>query len=189
MSPDTKSTESTKAPGFKDLGNLTQTPVRRLETFELAAVLTREDQDSIYLADPQGTWVIKRSDVLAVDEWKNHTVPEFMSGSGRPVRVSIKDGATMYEIRPWQVGHVEIGHKASEVVDKVFTLGGAPLPVSERSVVGENQLRLLERHFARRIGWAPDYVPGANPDSTPRHSCYSGTWVLYNGYCDVDCGF
>jgi hypothetical protein len=177
MSPsDTISSESAKTLGPEELSSVTQTPIRRLKTLEFAGFLTREDQDTIHIADPQVTWVIQCSDVLALEEWKVQAAPEFMSGSGRPVRVAIKDGATIQEIGPWQIRRGELGSEARTIRQKVFTLGGAPLPISERSVLGEFQLKELERHFARRIGWLRDrlgstttrvcLLPEPNPKKT-----------------------
>ena len=132
--PDPKSSESAKTLSPEELSRITQTPIRRLQTLEFAGLLTREDQDTIYIADPQGTWVIQRNDILALGEWKAQAVPDLMSNTGRPVRVAIREGATIQEIRPWQIRKGELGSEARTIAQKIFTLGGAPLPISERSV-------------------------------------------------------
>jgi hypothetical protein len=186
---DTKATESIKTLTPDHLSTLTQTPIRRQETFEFAGYLTNEDENAVYLADPQGTWVIKRTDLVAMEDWKVQGLPEFMSGNGRPVRVSVKDGATIHEIRPWLVRKGELGSEARAALQKVFTLGGAPLPITERSLAGESQMKQLERHFARRVGWSRDYDPARDLSRAPIRASYSHTINIYDGYCDADCGF
>jgi hypothetical protein len=187
---DTKASQPVGALTFDDLTSLTETPVRRQATLEFAGVLTREDSDNIYVADPQGTWVIKRSDLVKIEDWKDHVVPGFMAGTGRAVRVAIKDGATIHEIRPWQVRRGDLGgSKACSIIDKIFTLGGAPLPVSDRSLIGESRMKQLERYFARRIGWSPDYDPAADLSRLPIRPSYSKTINIYDGYTDVDATF
>jgi hypothetical protein len=118
-----------------------------------------------------------------MEDWKTDRVAEFISHLGRPVRVAVRDGATIQEIRPWRInkhaGH--LGEKLGEIVDKVFSLGGAPPPMTARTVLGEAQLAQIERAYARRIGWSPDYQPSADLDQTMRSSA-SEVIVVNNGY-------
>jgi len=167
-----------------DLTNLTNPAVQRLQTVEFAGFLTREDSDSLYVADVQGTWVIRREDVAFLEDWEQSSgaiAPEFMNRSGRPVRVGIKEGALIQEIRPWRVEQQHSGLTGSQVrqaIDEIFTLGGAPLPIGERTAIGEKRLAELERRFQRRLGWDPDSVPETHSPT--------GTYVLRDGYCDAD---
>ena len=107
-----------------------------------------------------------------------------MRAIGRPVRVGVREGATIYEIRPWKmsVGTL-VNSEFRQAVERIFTLGGAPLPVGERTILGEKQLTELSRMFARRRGWNPD-----DPCSDPRAAGCPGshTIVVSDGYCDVD---
>ena len=87
------------------LSKVTQIPVRRLQLLEFAGFLTHEDNTAIYVADTQGTRVIPLESVAFLEDWEHGKAcaPENMHSVGRPVRVGIKDGATIQEIRPWQV--------------------------------------------------------------------------------------
>ena len=57
------------------------------------------------------------------------------------------------------------------------------MPISEHTIMGENQIADLERMFARRCGWNPD-----DPRADPRRTGIrvSKTINFYNGYTDVD---
>lgn len=177
-----ESSESRKAPDFGTLKSVTSTPVQRAETLQFCGFLTREEDEAIYVADAQGTWILRRSDVVSVEDWTGEAVPEFMKGAGRPVRVAVKDGATIEEIRPWRI-HRHAGYfprpKVREAIQRIFTLGGAGLPVSDRTMLGEAQMAQLERSFARRIGWAPVQQ---TPGFPLIRGSQSMTTVLYNGY-------
>jgi len=86
---------------FQTLSDVTRIPGRRLQTVELAGFLAREDTNEIYIADPQGTWVVLRSDALFIEDWNGDCATQSMRALGRPIRVGIRDGATIHEIRPW----------------------------------------------------------------------------------------
>jgi len=166
---------------------VTDVPVRRQETLEFAGFLKYEDKDCIYIADPQGTWIVRREDIVRLEDWHTDSAPQFMADAGKPVQVAVKNNATIHEIRPWRVQkHAgQFGPRVKEAISSIFTLGGNPLPVSERTMLGEAQLADLERIFARRIGWSPDYVPSANLDgvqTTLRSRGGSSTIVVNNGY-------
>jgi hypothetical protein len=165
------------------LNELTQAAVLRQEGCEVAAFLTQEDEASIYLADPQGTWVIARDAVMFMEDWAHaSSAPESMQSSGRPVRVGIREGATIQEIRPWRM-HKEkraLGSQVGEAIDKIFTLGGASLPVGEHTTLGEAKLREIERMFVRRIGWHPD----PNDPAADYSALRAGSWTMvhFDGY-------
>jgi hypothetical protein len=172
--------------GVKALDELTQPALRRTQqVVEFAGFLTREDDESFYIADAQGTWVIRRDDIVFLEDWRHaDCAPEFMAQSGRPVRVGIREGATIHEIRPWLIRRQPaFGPNIRQVVESIFTLGGTPLPVGEHTLLGEQQMAELARTFARRLGWPPDNC--GNPDVTPHmrlSSPVSATMVLYDGY-------
>ena len=93
-----------------------------------------------------------------------------------------------HEIRPWRItksAGALGGPDIRKAVEKIFTLGGAALPISERTIMGENQLADLERMFARRRGWNPD-DPEADPRGPFLRASHSKTIVFYDGYCDMD---
>ena len=180
--------DSTKGPAINDIQALTRNAVDRQNRVEIAGFLTREDDNSLYVADPQGTWVISREDVLFVEDWNADGTPYYMHSAGRPVRVGIRDGCTIHEIRPWRIAKTDGalgGPDIRKAIEKIFTLGGAALPISERTIIGENQLADLERMFARRCGWNPD-DPRADPRGGFFRSSVSKTIEIYNGYTDTD---
>ena len=175
--------ERSEALRMSALNELTQAAVRRQEGCEFAGFLTREDDEAVYIADQQGTWVISRDDVLFLEDWAYASrAPESMQRSGRPVRVGVREGATIQEIRPWRV-HEEkkaLGAQVREAMEKVFTLGGAPVPIGEHTTLGEAKLAEIERTFVRRLGWHPDPNDPAADYSTLRAS--SWTMVHFDGY-------
>ncbi len=192
--PESKDSEATgeKLPSPNELRQLTEHSTQYAHAVEFAGFLAKEDDASIAIVDKQGTWIIQRSDIAFLEDWAQwQSVPHYFAGSGRPVRIGIKEGATIHEIRPWQIRSSFDtplgGSKFRQSVEMVFTLGGgAPLPNHENALVGERQLGALERLFARRLGWAPD------PTGNPRHdviASVSSTIVVCDGYCDQDCGF
>jgi hypothetical protein len=178
-------------PQFSTLGELTAPAVRRRSAVSFAGFLVREDEDSVYIADPQGTWAVPRGDIAFVEDWDARCVPDGMQGAGRPVTLGVRDGATIFEIRPWTMSRTPggMGPEARKVVDRVFSLGGAPLPIGPSGIAGEEHMAELERNFSRRLGWNPSdpcTSPVAHGDTV---SHVSKTIVVNDGYTDVDDGF
>jgi hypothetical protein len=173
------------------IAKLTQHSTQYNTAAEFAGFLTREDDEAVYIADKQGTWVIQRADLVFLEDWADwQSVPNFFAGTGRPVRVGVAFGATIHEIRPWQIRTTQDtplgGSRYRQSVEMVFTLGAGALPNQDNAAAGERQLAALERLAARRLGWAP------NPKGNPRHDVvpsYSQTIVVCDGYCDYDCSF
>jgi|GEM_PF-5226668 len=174
---------------LKQVKNWTAASLRRKDGVDFAGFLTDENEESIYVADRQGTWIIPRTDVTFMEEWSNP--PKNFTKFGKPVHVGIKENATIYELRPWTIKKVPGGLGGSEVkqnMDKIFSLGGAPLPVSEQTYIGESQVAELERMFSRRIGWVPEDLaddPRLNPVGQVMQTV-SKTLVLNDGFCDTD---
>jgi hypothetical protein len=172
-------------PNRRSLEELTGAATERNKhVVEFAGFLTREDDAAVYIADPQGTWVISRADVLALGEWEgSETVaPQLLAQSGRPVRITVRDGATIHEIRPWQVRRSPSGGSdPRQVVEQIFSLGG-DVPGGDVGSIGDSQLAELERAFARRLGFPA--TPGARGAdwAAMRRSSSSGTLVLADGY-------
>ena len=121
--------DSGTGPPINNIQDLTHTVVDRQNTVELAGFLNREDDTSLYIADPQGTWVISREDILYVVDWDADGTPLYMRSAGRPVRVGIRDGCNIHEIRPWRIiksgGGIFGGPDFRKAIEKIFTLGGA----------------------------------------------------------------
>jgi hypothetical protein len=191
MSPDTVDG------GFALLTEVTRVPLRRQEAVHFAGFLTREDDDAFYIADPQGTWIIPRDSVVFLEDWGHsaHSAPDYMKDAGRPVRVGVRDGATIQELRPWKL-EVDLEHQfhhtAREAAEYIFTLGGEEPPISPHTVDGERRLAALEEVLSRKLGWNPD-DPGTSRAGQPflrqAPRSNSHTIVINDGYCDADCGF
>jgi hypothetical protein len=168
-----------------DINNLTSEPVKQLRGVEFGGFLIREDNETIYVADAQGTWIIPREGILSIEDWKSHNAPDNLKNKGKPIRISIKEGTLIHEIRPWEIkrGREILGGGVHREVEKIFTLGGAS-PIGEHTKIGEDKLVELERLLSRRLGWDP------NDDSmkSPR-AASSGTIVIVDGMCDEDCDF
>jgi hypothetical protein len=165
------------------LDTLTQAPVSRAGSCEFAGFLKREDDEAVYVADQQGTWVIARNDIVFLEDWAHaSSAPEFMQSSGRPVRIAVREGATIQEIRPWRICKEKkaLGSQVRHVLEKVFTLGGASLPIGEHTKIGEAMLRDIEHAFVRRLGWHPD--PNDPRADYSTHRIGSWTMVYGNGY-------
>lgn len=156
-----------------DIEALTSFQAGKMRGVEFAGVLVREDEDAVYVADPQGTWMIPRDSILKFGPWEGaHCVPEDMRAVGNPVRVTMKEDSTFYEIRPWRVSPNPVPTNpptplTSDDVRQIFSLANGKLPVTEGGLLGEVQLRRLERQLSRRLGFNPDICsdPAAFSDS------------------------
>lgn len=62
----------------------------------LKGYLVREDSDTLWIQDFQGTWMIKKSDVLGRGEWPGVSDTRF---SGKAGVFFIKDGAEIQSVR------------------------------------------------------------------------------------------
>jgi hypothetical protein len=149
---------------FKDIEALAAYPTGKMRGVEFAGILVREDADAIYVADPQGTWMLPRASVQKFGPWEHsRRVPEELRAAGRPVRVTLKEDATFYEIRPWRVcpGPIETAPPVpltNEDVSKIFSVGSGGMPITAGRFAGEMLLRNLERRHSRRLGYGPDHI-------------------------------
>ena len=169
-----------------------------------AGFLTDEDDEAVYIADTQGTWVIPRDNVDFIEEWRDgeRCAPDYMKDAGRPVRVGVSHGATVHadpalEIRGGNWEH-QFHKSARRAAEEIFSLGGEDLPIGKETLQGERRLAALEQLLSRRLG----------PESRrPVHGADSGrarsrgrlrsddggggshTIVVNDGYCDADPGF
>ncbi|RKH25254.1 hypothetical protein D7Y13_24515 [Corallococcus praedator] len=133
-----------------------------MQGIEFAGLLVREEEDAVYIADPQGTWMIPRDSILKLGPWEGaHCVPEDMRAAGKPIRVALKEESMFYEIRPWRVSSGPASGSSSppmtsDDVRQIFSIATGKLPVTEGGFRGEMQLRRLERQLSRRLGFNPD---------------------------------
>jgi len=149
---------------LSDIQSLAAYPASKARGVEFAGVLVREDADAIYVADPQGTWMVPRASIEKFGDWEHSKqIPEDLGAMGRPVRVALKEDATFYEIRPWRVclGPISSIPPAPVRGDdprQTFSVGRAALPDTAGGFAGEMRLRSLEQRHARRLGFSPDFV-------------------------------
>jgi hypothetical protein len=145
---------------LEPLNELTRSPLERGRTVSFAGVLVREEDDAVFVADLQGTWVVPRSALVGLSDWTpaGRCLPERLAEQGRPVRVTVNRGATIHELRPWHLAvdpiPAPVDTKIADV-QRIFTLGGAP-PIAEGTRIGEEHVRQLAQVFGRRLGWHPD---------------------------------
>jgi hypothetical protein len=145
-----------------DLEALVEYPAGKMRGVEFAGFLVREEDDALYVADPQGTWMIPRDSILSRGAWEaGHCIPEDMRSVGDPVRVTLKENALFYEVRPWRVTPDPVSPEVpppitGDGVRDVFSLASGQLPMTEGGFRGEMRLRSLERQLTRRLGFWPD---------------------------------
>jgi hypothetical protein len=145
-----------------DLESLVGYPAGKLQGVEFAGFLVREDDEAIYVADPQGTWMIPRDSVLSRATWEGaHCVPDDMRATGDPVRITLKENSLFFEVRPWRVTPDPVSPDAplpltGKDVREIFSLGAGRAPMTEGGFQGEMRLRSLERQLTRRLGFWPD---------------------------------
>lgn len=144
----------------------------------VAGFLVREDEEAIYIADPQGTWVLPHESYEALNDWPGgKSAPEEFLSLGRPVSAVLKEGALIHEIRPWRIrkGGDPINNKLQrEAIKKIFSLDAGNLPVTDRTQIGETQLARLEELLGRRLGWSTDM--DVSSQSFFGHHLRSASW-------------
>lgn len=154
--------ESTTRKGRKDsfarsILNLTRVSQRNAGC-KLAGYLVQEDDDALYIADPQGTWILPRDSYEDLESWVGGIdAPATLGATGRPVSVTLKENAQIHEVRTYTVrkgGDPIAAAKNRELVRRIFSLDG-DLPDSEVGLAGERRLLALEEAFGRRMGWDP----------------------------------
>lgn len=186
--------KSEKPLDLNTINNLNRMSIRKRESIEFAGFLTRDDEDAVYVADMLGTWVIPKKDIVSMVDWNVKTgngncPPDTMIEIGKPVRIGIKEGAIISEIRPWQIKKVAGGMGDSQFrqgFERIFTLGGGKLPIGENTLLSESMMAKLERMFARRLGWNPD-DPCTDPHAFSK-TC-SKTIEVEDGFTDYDESF
>lgn len=143
----------------------------------MAGYLVGEDADAIHVADLQGTWILPHDSYENLTDWSGGAdPPEHFQANGRPVQLQLKEGATIYELRPWNIrkgGDPLVERKNRALVSRIFSVDGAT-PDTEVTAAGEARLRALEEAFGRRLGWDP----GRNVRDQVffEHHLQSATW-------------
>ena len=179
-----KSEGTNKIPSAKELAALTQMSNSE-RACRLAGFLVREDEDAIYVADPQGTWMLPRESYESLAEWEGgKTAPASWLEMGKPVVAVLKEGALIHEIHPYQIrkgGDPLEVRMRRQALQNIFSLEGGSLPTTERTIIGERQLALLEELMGRRLGW--DSTRDINSQVFSEHHPRSGSWK-----CESDGG-
>jgi hypothetical protein len=126
------------------------------ETIEFAGFLTDEEENTVYVSDAQGAWMIPRKEVIKIEDWKVPASLKSLKDTGKPVRVIVRKGCTLYEIRPWHLDHpiTEKKYKANmdEKSRRILTAGSP----SSTKMMDNERLIELEKQFMRKLGWNPN---------------------------------
>ena len=65
----------------------------------LRGFVIEEDDGRLWIQDREGTWVVRREDIVATQDWKGSD-PRFR---GKPTCVFIREGAEIFEVKPYRV--------------------------------------------------------------------------------------
>jgi hypothetical protein len=145
-------------PGAREIKTLTQMARNYARCF-MAGYLVGEDDHAIYVSDLQGTWVLPHDSYEDLGDWEGGAeAPAMFRATGRPVKLALKEGAVIHELRPHTIrkgGDPMVAKKNRDLIRRIFSADGA-LPDASVSVVGEQQLLALEEAFGRRLGWDPE---------------------------------
>jgi hypothetical protein len=137
----------------------------------LRGYIVEEDANRVWIQDREGTWAVNRSDIVATQEWKGND-PRFQ---GKPTCVFIRDGADIFEIKPYKV-------KMSSLPITLESQGKEP------AHEGERMMRKLEQKYVRHLGFLNEVDPGPLVLIGTTVCCYgdpSGFGLICEG---DDCG-
>lgn len=109
----------------------------------LRGYVVEEDSERLWIQDREGTWAVKRSDIVATQEWKGSD-PRFR---GKPTCVFVRDGADILEVRPYRV-------KLARLPITLDRTGDQPDPA------GETMMRKMEQRMFRHLGFLNEIDPG-----------------------------
>lgn len=110
----------------------------------LRGYVVEEDNERLWIQDREGTWAVKRADIVKTQDWKGSD----SRFNGKPTCVFIRDGADILEVRPYRV----------KLARLPITLGAtADQPAPE----GEAMMRKMEQRMFRHLGFLNE--TGAGP--------------------------
>ena len=143
-----------KGAPYKVVNDLRFTPPT--DGVEMLAFLVAEDKQDVHLRDMDGTWIVRREDVLHREEWKGAVE----GVEGKPVKVRIRADATVKQVREFKL----------LPSDRPLTL---PDSHGGGAFVGQAEMARIGRDWAAKLG----FTPGDNPfgDITHTTVCCWGT--------------
>jgi hypothetical protein len=109
----------------------------------LRGYIVEEDDERLWIQDREGTWAVKRADVVATQEWKGSDA----RFRGKPTCVFIRDGAEIFEVKPYRVKLARLPLTLSATADH-------PAPA------GETMMRKMEQRAFRHLGFLNEVDPG-----------------------------
>ncbi len=109
----------------------------------LRGYVVEEDRERLWIQDREGTWAVKRADIVATQAWD---APNPRYG-GKPTCVFIRDGADIFEMRPYRV-------KLARLPITLGTGGDQP------AVGGETMMRKMEQRAFRHLGFLNEIDAG-----------------------------
>lgn len=142
-----------------------------LASVPLRGYVVEEDTERLWIQDREGTWAVKRADIVATQEWKGSD-PRFR---GKPTCVFIRDGADIFEVKPYRV----------KLARLPITLGASG---EQPAVEGDAAMRRLEARMYRHLGFMNEVDPGPLVLIGTTVCCYgdpSGYGLICEG---DDCG-
>jgi hypothetical protein len=144
----------------------------------MAGLLVKEDDEAIYVADPHGTWVIPHDGYTDLLEWSGgQALVRGQFESARPVTLSLREGASIQEVRSFQVrkgGDPLEAKLRRETIERVFAETDAQ-ELLTGSTAGQQLLVRLEEVMSRRLGWDPE-LP-VDRQSFAAHHPRAASWI------------
>jgi len=129
-----------------------------VRTISLVGYLAKEDENQVWIQDREGTWIIDKSDVVGIKEHE----PKVKGFGSKAVCAFIRDGAEIYEMRPWKI---DLNAKPITICD----------PKSLPDVIGQKELRSLGNQWRRHVGLKAARKADCTTECTP-----------YTSTCEVD---
>jgi hypothetical protein len=125
--------------------------------------VAREDDRELWLADRKGLWVIKKTDIAERTAWDGR----HEGFDGPPVRIEVRDGAELLDVRPTRV-----------------RLSERPMALTEGKPPEKGHAELAQRgvEFGRRVGFdTKDLGSSATAGTTwcPVTKCYGDPPVCF----------
>jgi hypothetical protein len=139
----------------------------KIETAALRGYVVKEKKKEVWIEDRQGTYIVKRSDIVSTSTWE--AAKEKPSRKGKPVQLNIRDQAVIHEIRPMKIN----------LSAKPITMGDLEkIP----EIKGNEQLMALARCWTKNLGFSAKPQAGELPEPWPpvlTTCCYfTGEWGL-----------
>ncbi len=137
--------------------------VSKTRSVPLRGFIVKDEEDSLWIEDNSGTWIVKKSDIVGKNKDWNPGDTRF---KGKPACIFIKDKAELFEIRPTTV----------DLSARPITLGD---PRDLPTVIGDGDIQKLGERWARHLGFKPGETIDSSCTPKTTASCWNtGEWGL-----------